>query len=593
MTTTNGEKALSSGARGRRLPILYVVLAVLITVSVAPLLFYGLQISSKNRERLMTNEQVLQTIITRSLAEEIFLYQSNVSNQLRSLRHLLVLTGHVEDVGAPGRALALRTLLENFATGSENILYVSVVNQFGHGLRAGQYEAEEDPFVRKVLERALVASAQRHEFHSDPLLIVHGNANLPVIIMATPLNAGSGEFRGMVAAIVSLEKPLRRMQEISRAGLVAYVVDRSGRLVVHPDTKNFVVGQDMGRVPLVQQFLGWQGSAQATATMPFALAEGNKSVSMLGTYSSVRELGWGVMAQKPLAIAYFSVTEMIRHALIWGLIAIFVSLLVGYFSARRIAAPVQLLAATTTVIASGDLTRRVNLPSRIREIDDLADSFNHMTDDLERYIEQLKQAAEENRQLFLSSIRALSEAIDEKDPYTRGHSGRVAKYSGLIAEALGLSEKEVDMVRISALLHDVGKIGIDDRVLKKPANLTPEEFELMKQHPSKGRHIIAPVAQLRDMLPGIELHHEAVDGTGYPRGLRGEEIPVMAKIIAVADTLDAITTNRPYQVAMDLDFAIERIRTLAGKRFDPQVVEALDAAVRQGRLRLTPTMVEV
>src|SRR5271165_6065886 len=180
----------------------------------------------------------------------------------------------------------------------------------------------------------------------------------------------------------------------------------------------------------------------------------------------------------------------------------------------------------------------------------------------------------------------LAAAIDEKDPYTRGHSGRVAKYSGLIGRELGLSAEELDKLRVAALLHDVGKIGVEDRVLKKPGALTPEEFDLMKQHPAKGANIMRPVAQLKEMLPGIELHHEHVDGRGYPHGLSGDEIPLMARIIAVADTLDAMTTNRPYQSAMDLEFAMNSILALANTKFDPAVVEALDRAVRAGKIRL-------
>jgi putative nucleotidyltransferase with HDIG domain len=116
----------------------------------------------------------------------------------------------------------------------------------------------------------------------------------------------------------------------------------------------------------------------------------------------------------------------------------------------------------------------------------------------------------------------LAAAIDEKDPYTRGHSGRVAKYSIIIAQHLGLGSTELEKIRISALLHDVGKIGVDDRVLKKPGKLTTEEFDLMKQHPLKGANIMRPVAQLKEMLPGIELHHEHVNGGGYPHGLMAE-----------------------------------------------------------------------
>jgi HD-GYP domain-containing protein (c-di-GMP phosphodiesterase class II) len=227
------------------------------------------------------------------------------------------------------------------------------------------------------------------------------------------------------------------------------------------------------------------------------------------------------------------------------------------------------------------------------EISELAETFNHMAGDIEEHVEKLQQAAEENRELFLGSIRMLAAAIDEKDPYTRGHSGRVAKYSTIIGDGLGLNAEDLDRVRISALLHDVGKIGVDDRVLKKPGRLTDEEFEIMKQHPSKGANIMRPVAQLKEMLPGIELHHERMDGGGYPFGLQGDQIPMMARIIAVADTLDAITTNRPYQSAMDLEYALDRIRSLAVAKFDPQVVAALEAAVASGRLRLSATLVEV
>ncbi len=187
----------------------------------------------------------------------------------------------------------------------------------------------------------------------------------------------------------------------------------------------------------------------------------------------------------------------------------------------------------------------------------------------------------------------LAAAIDEKDPYTRGHSGRVAKYSLIIAQEMGLDSVAMDKLRISALLHDVGKIGVDDRVLKKPGKLTEEEFALMKQHPVKGANIMRPVAQLKEMLPGIELHHEHMDGGGYPYGLKGDEIPMMARIIAVADTFDAITTNRPYQSAMDLEYAMDRISQLAGAKFDVDVVHAIQRAVAAGKLKLSPSVVEV
>jgi len=156
-----------------------------------------------------------------------------------------------------------------------------------------------------------------------------------------------------------------------------------------------------------------------------------------------------------------------------------------------------------------------------------------------------------------------------------------------------LSAEELDRLRIAALLHDVGKIGVDDRVLKKPGKLTDEEFGLMKQHTVKGANIMRPVVQLKEMIPGIELHHERLDGLGYPYGLQGDQIPLMARIISVADTLDAITTDRPYQAASAIEFAVERIKSLVVSRYDPRVVAALETAIESGRIRLAATLVEV
>jgi HD-GYP domain-containing protein (c-di-GMP phosphodiesterase class II) len=269
-----------------------------------------------------------------------------------------------------------------------------------------------------------------------------------------------------------------------------------------------------------------------------------------------------------------------------------VALAFGYLFAVGITRPIRGLVASTRAISRAEFHERAQVEGAA-EISELAETFNHMAGDIEQYVEKLKQAAAENRELFLGSIRMLAAAIDEKDPYTRGHSGRVAKYSVTIGDILGLDAESLDRLRISALLHDVGKIGVDDRVLKKPGKLTEEEFDLMKQHTVKGANIMRPVAQLRDVLPGIELHHERMDGGGYPYGLEGDQIPMMARIIAVADTLDAITTNRPYQSAMDLEYALERIRSLAISKFDGQVVAALEKAVHSGRLRLSATLVEV
>src|SRR5438876_855483 len=216
----------------------------------------------------------------------------------------------------------------------------------------------------------------------------------------------------------------------------------------------------------------------------------------------------------------------------------------------------------------------------------VAATFNVMSEELEQFVEDLKRAANENRELFMGSIQMLAGAVDEKDPYTRGHSDRVTGYSVMIARELGQPEEFLEIVRVSAQLHDVGKIGIEDRILKKPGALTSEEFDIMKTHTSKGAHILRPVAQLKDMIPGIELHHESLDGRGYPHGLKGDEIPLLPRIIAVADTFDALTTNRPYQEARDEQAALRIIHNISGKRLDPAAVAAITAIYQRGEIRV-------
>jgi len=144
----------------------------------------------------------------------------------------------------------------------------------------------------------------------------------------------------------------------------------------------------------------------------------------------------------------------------------------------------------------------------------------------------------------------------------------------------------METLRISAQLHDVGKIGIEDHILKKPGALTEEEFEVMKTHTTKGANILRPVTQLAEMLPGIELHHEALDGRGYPYGLKGDQIPLLPRVIAVADTFDALTTNRPYQQAHTPEQTLQIIKNLAGKRLDPDAVKALLAVYERGEIRI-------
>jgi HD-GYP domain-containing protein (c-di-GMP phosphodiesterase class II) len=181
---------------------------------------------------------------------------------------------------------------------------------------------------------------------------------------------------------------------------------------------------------------------------------------------------------------------------------------------------------------------------------------------------------EDRENLTIGIIRAMGNAIDARDPYTRGHSERVARYGRLIAHAIDLPQIECDRVYLSGLLHDVGKIGIPDTVLQKPGKLTTEEFAIIKQHPEIGARIVSALPQLADLLPGVLHHHENMDGTGYPYGLVGEAIPLMGRILAVADAYDAMTSDRPYREGMPRTRAAEILMNNAGIQWDERLVKA-------------------
>jgi HD-GYP domain-containing protein (c-di-GMP phosphodiesterase class II) len=554
---------------------------VLVGISVVPMYFYSAQVEAINRDRLKTNEMLLQNTVTRSLADDIAERQESLRMGLANLSSAIqVASGG--DIGTDHiSAPELRALLENFVSSSDDVAYATLLNSEAKGISAGRIAP--DAFLQRELERAYSASSEGRAYAGQALTVGSGKAARTVVVVSSPITYG-GRFLGMTGGIVDLQFLVKRLQEVSRGGLTPYVVDSQGRLVAGA-SPDYATGQDMTRMEIVKNFVDEGGKAQLAATKEFKIAEGKNTIEMLGTYSPVTALDWAVVVQKPQREAYRGVFEMQRTARLLALLAVLLSIGLSIYVARKITNPLETLTQSSRAIARGDFTQRVHLKSRT-EIGELAETFNVMSQELEQFVLDLKRAAEENRALFMGSIQMLAGAVDEKDPYTKGHSDRVTRYSVLIAKEMNQPEHFIETVRISALLHDVGKIGIEDRILKKPGALTPEEFEIMKTHTTKGANILRPVKQLREMLPGIELHHEALDGRGYPYGLKDEQIPTLARIIAVADTFDAVTTNRPYQKAHDPLEALRIIHSLVGKRLDPQCVAALTAVFERGEIRI-------
>ncbi|MGC1962484.1 MAG: HD domain-containing phosphohydrolase, partial [Candidatus Sulfotelmatobacter sp.] len=546
-----------------------------------PMYFYSAEVEAINRDRLKTNEMLLQNTVTRSLADDL-------SQHERSLRMMLANLSSAIQVASGGdignkniEAPELRALLENFVSSSDELAYATLLNSDAKGISAGRIAP--DAFLQRELQHAYDAARDGRAYNGQALQVEDGKTARTVVLVSSPVSYG-GRFLGMVGAVVDLQFLIRRLQEVSGGGLIPYVVDAQGRLVA-AGTSQYVTGQDMKSLEIVRNFVDEGNKAQLAATKEFGVREGKNSVEMLGTYSPVTALDWAVVVQKPQYEAYRGVAEMQRTARLLALLAVLVSIGISIFAARRITNPLQILTHSGRALARGDFSQRVHLRSRT-EIGELAETFNTMSRELEQFVEDLKRAAEENRALFLGSIQMLAGAVDEKDPYTRGHSDRVTRYSLLIGKELKLATDFMETLQISAQLHDVGKIGIEDRILKKPGALTAEEFEVMKTHTTKGANILRPVTQLAEMLPGIELHHEALDGRGYPYGLQGDQIPLLARVIAVADTFDALTTNRPYQHAHTPEEAFKIIQNLAGKRLDPEPVAALMAVYERGEIRI-------
>jgi putative nucleotidyltransferase with HDIG domain len=566
-----------------RVRILYVILLILMFITVGPLWFYGSRMMEMNRERLETQEGILQTTTSQSLAQVISLYMENLNQQLKEFFDtVLPLATHIP-AAQYSTDPALRVALEAFVADRPAVLYATVLNNQARGnfAQAHNFNASGDPFLLKALEAAFTAAQQGQEYRSNPLSVVIGRENDVVMVMSEPIKPRD-QFLGMVATIVTLKPITQELVDTNArsGGLEAYVVDNAGRLVTSydPDT---VAGMDMVAIPIVQKFL--EGRARVTETSSFPTQKGNQVVMMLGTYSPTQKLGWGVIVQRKTSDAYAMVTEMRRETVQWGILLVALSMLIGIVAAKTITHPIDLLTQTARSIAQRDFTQRAEISSRT-EIGELAATFNQMADDIQRHIGSLKKASEQNRQLFIDSIEMIAAAVDAKDPYTKGHSGRVASYSVILAKELGLAEDEVDKIRVSATLHDVGKIGIEDRVLKKPGVLTNEEFDIMKRHTVMGYEIVRQVKQLNEMLPGIRWHHEALNGKGYPDGVTGDELPLMTRVIAVADTFDAITTDRPYQAGSEFPKALEILRKHAGTKYDPIVVDAMDSALAKGQL---------
>jgi len=561
-----------------KISLIYFVTVTLLLVGLVPLVLTGWLLSERSAQELRSVENRYQIQLVQEKGRQIEMFGQKYGDLVKSLSDAIEISNSVEMLALPQTEQKLgETLRED-----PNVLALYVKPAAGESLslfRLGVIGEEE---LKAISADALLEARDREVFIGSPKKTASSSDSVMTMVSHAKIDNRS---IASIVAVVSLREIAKNIvgtnagteADLWKAGLpIIFVVDQDGNAIFHPDEGLADSQKSLTNLKIVNE---WQQSNRQiqSGLVPFTAEFDGSSYDMIGAYSTVRfgaDNTFGIITMQDERKALASVGEMRSQTWMISLALAFIALLIGSIAARSLTSPLMNLSAAAEKIALGDLSTRVETKN-ITEIGTLGRSFNTMSDKLEEHIARLAKAAAENRELFVGTVKALAAAIDGKDKYTRGHSERVSRISVAIGKQMGLEAEELETLRISALLHDVGKIAIDDSILKKPSALTAEEFDIMKTHPQKGYKIMSQIPAMKDFLPGMYMHHEMVNGQGYPQGLTDEQIPLQAKIVSVADTFDAMTIDRPYQKGMLLPDALLRIKELVGTRYDVKVVDAL------------------
>ncbi|MDO9573035.1 MAG: HD-GYP domain-containing protein [Candidatus Omnitrophota bacterium] len=273
------------------------------------------------------------------------------------------------------------------------------------------------------------------------------------------------------------------------------------------------------------------------------------------------------------ADVYFAEKDLLHRGIFVLFMGIVIALSLGFILSVSIITPIKKLIDGTKHITKGDLEYRVQISSQ-DEIGQLAASFNDMAS-------SLAVAREKLHDYFYRVVQAMVRSLEAKDPYTRGHSDRVGEYAYEIAIGMGFPFEKAEMLRETAQLHDIGKLGIHEDILNKKAGLSASEWDIVHKHPEVGEEILKPVLTDAQMLSVVRSHHERYDGKGYPDGLKGDQINILAQIVTVADAYDAMTTSRSYKIALTKEEALARIKESTGTQFSPAVVLAFASVLEK------------
>jgi len=561
----------------RRLPLSRLIFGFLLAVGIVPLALSSILLIQQNREILQTQEQSYLTRAAETLSVELSSYLEATRRQLGQLGGAVLVVPPRQDIERKLRSDWFGGYLEQFLLANPDIEALRVLNYQGDGPRF--VPEGQDPTVQSTMDSAFQASKETAALTYR--FVVVPESMTPLAVMSVPIFMEAGDPTLFMEAAVRL-RPLEVLfQQEAEGDAGVFLIQRDGTMLWSGGASQDTV-RALEASRLVRDFV----DSPLSMTQEYELRRDGETERILGRASPVSETGWGIIVQRPAAASYTLVSEMIGKTALSTAVLIGLSFLLAGSLARRLGQPIQRLSMGAAEIASGNFGERLEETHLGRELNLLAENFNLMSGYVEEYVEQLRDAAQLNRELFIGVLRAFAAAIDAKDPYTRGHSERVARYSRVIARHLGLEREQQEQIWVGGLIHDVGKIGIEDRILRKGTTLSAEEFEQMKLHTVIGAKIMSQIEQLRDVIPVIRWHHEALDGTGYPDGLTGDRIPLLPRIVAVGDTLDAITTDRPYQEGYPADRAVARIKELVGNRFDADVVDAFLRAYESGDIEL-------
>jgi HD-GYP domain-containing protein (c-di-GMP phosphodiesterase class II) len=575
--------AMSSSDRRplrRRISLRHLIFLTLLATGIAPLLLSSALTIRQNRRLLEEQERAHLAAAAAALSREM-------SDRLDGTRRLLAQVGTAL-MALPGeetpaerlRRPWVRGYLQGVAGEDADLVALRVLDAAGEGprLAAGELPAAAERALDAAYERSLRGRGAVYD------LAVLSGGGVPAAAVAVPVFRDAGPPVLVAEALVRLAALDTVFPEGAAMppGAGLFLLGGAGEILWSRSA-----APELARALAESQVAADFRAHPLSLSGQYGAGVGGERRTVLVQVAPVQAAGWGVVVQQPLAAAFGAVDRMVVSTLASSLVLIALALFFAAVFARRVSRPIKRLAETSHEIAGGSYGGRVELSGLATgELVGLAEDFNRMSGEMADHVRRLERAARLNRELFLGTLRAFVAAIDAKDPYTRGHSERVAALARTLAQHLGLPEERAQRIWIAALVHDVGKLGIDDRILKKGGLLTEEEFARMREHPGIGAEILTPIEQLRDTLPVVRWHHECWNGRGYPDGLRGEQIPLEARIVAVADTFDAITTHRPYQQAFSLVFAAETIERLAGSRFDAKVVSAFLGAHGRGEIPL-------